>query len=337
MKLMNDVTNHFEIPTEPEVVAISDWLVAQALAGTPIADVMQGLCERAETLGVSLIRVNLATSTLHPMFEAFSVTWDRDTGIREERYPHGQSETEMFLHSPYHLLLTTGQNELRIVIGADEAKHEFGIVRDLKERGGTDYFVATTRYSEKPVERRSHDGMVMSWATDRPGGFSPWQIAIIKRIQSRFAVAVKMATREQTATNVLSAYLGVEPANRVMEGQIRLGDFEAIPAVIWYSDLRQSTDMADRWPITAFIDALNAYFEATAGAVLAHGGEVLRFVGDAVLAIFPVRERGGRRMPRARRLPRLGMHGGEWKHSTGSESIVARNRWPSAWPCTKAM
>jgi adenylate cyclase len=139
---------------------------------------------------------------------------------------------------------------------------------------------------ETAFERR--DGILTSWVSDAPEGFKEHHIQAIKHLQPFVGLVSKLSKHDYTARNVLSAYLGEEAGRRVLEGQIRLGDVERIPAIIWFSDLRDSTAMAERMPVEAFLKAVNAYFDCTAGAVLEHGGEVLRFIGDAVLAVFPV-------------------------------------------------
>ena len=106
------------------------------------------------------------------------------------------------------------------------------------------------------------------------------------------AVACRVMIEHQIARNILSTYLGADAGQQVLNGQIKRGDGETIHAVIWYSDLRNSTKIADTMPPKEFLGVLNTYFECAAGAVLAHEGEVLRFVGDAVLAIFPIRNDG---------------------------------------------
>jgi adenylate cyclase len=136
------------------------------------------------------------------------------------------------------------------------------------------------------------DGLLISWASDRPGGFTPEEREAIARIEKHSALALKMALRERITLNTLNAYLGENAASRVLKGSIKLGDGEIIPAVIWYSDLRKSTNLGDTLPGPELLSTLNDYFSCTAGAVMDHGGEVLRFVGDAVLAIFPSQEMG---------------------------------------------
>ena len=121
-----------------------------------------------------------------------------------------------------------------------------------------------------------------------PVGFSERDVQALTRIQTRLAVTCKMTIKEQLARNVLSAYLGPGAGRQVLNGRIKRGDGEQIHAVIWFSDLRKSTELAESMPLDAFLGVLNDFFEAVAGSVLDHGGEVLRFIGDAALAIFPI-------------------------------------------------
>lgn len=110
------------------------------------------------------------------------------------------------------------------------------------------------------------------------------------RIQLRLAVTFKVLIKSQIADNILNTYLGPDAGRQVLSGQIKRGDYESIHSVIWYSDMRNSTPLADALSPEDFFAMVNAYFECTAGAVMDAGGEVLRFIGDAVLAIFPIRK-----------------------------------------------
>ena len=129
-----------------------------------------------------------------------------------------------------------------------------------------------------------------SWMTDRASGFGEWDIDQLQRVSRRLAVACKVQIKDQIARNVLDTYLGPDAGRLVLSGQIRRGDGRRLHAVIWYSDMRRSTTLAESMPAEDFLALVNSYFECTAGAVLAAGGQVLRFIGDAVLAIFPVGE-----------------------------------------------
>jgi adenylate cyclase len=132
--------------------------------------------------------------------------------------------------------------------------------------------------------------MFVSWATDRPTGFSDDDLAALQRIQRRLAVTCKTVIQARIARNVSEAYLGRQTGERVLSGLIRLGDSEARRALVWFSDLRDSTRLAETMRGADFLDLLNLYFECAARPAMAAGGEVLAFVGDAVLAMFPVND-----------------------------------------------
>jgi adenylate cyclase len=130
-------------------------------------------------------------------------------------------------------------------------------------------------------------GMVGSWSTDQHGGFTDDEIEGLLHIQDSLAVACKMAARSGVAKSALSTYLGTKAGERVLSGQIKRGDGETIRAAIVWGDLRNSTEMAEQLGRQAYIDNLNDFFDATAGAVADAGGEILSFLGDGFLGIFP--------------------------------------------------
>jgi len=268
-----------------DIQAISDWIIGHAIEGHDLADTLDSFCERARAAGLPLARVHVAMTTLHPMYEARSLRWN-EAGIElRENYPHIDAPGDDWLRS-----IEAGQREVRYPMEGEGSWRDYPLLVDLEAKGFSDYFGAVNPFAPEEVARARQDGMIMGWATRRAGGFTEAHLAAIRRLQLRFAAAAKIANREETALNILSAYLGGDAATRVLDGQIKLGDGEVIPSVIWYSDLRHSTDLADTLPGEAFLAVLNDYFRCTAGAVLDHGGDVLRFIGDAVLAIFPVAE-----------------------------------------------
>ncbi len=267
---------------------VSDWLVAQVLGPIDIARVLDGVSARLLAAGVPLLRTHVAMRTLHPMFQAVTFTWYRDRDDNVDMIPHSETDSEDWLKSPIRRLVDEQLDEARFRMEGTESWSEYPLLVDLRAGGATDYFALATSFESVDRIEVRLDGMISSWVTDRPGGFSDAEISAIQRLQLRLAAATKAYKGEQTAVNILTAYLGGNAAQRVLEGQIKLGSGEVIPSVIWYSDLRQSTTLADTLPGEVFLAALNDYFACTAGAVLDHGGEVLRFIGDAVLAIFPV-------------------------------------------------
>ena len=133
-------------------------------------------------------------------------------------------------------------------------------------------------------------GIITIWSADRQGGFTNEELEALQKIQRRFAVACKTVIQSRIARNISETYLGKEAGGRVLAGSIRRGDGRETKAVVWYNDMRNSTALADTMPGTEFIQLLNVYFDCTATPVIEAGGEVLDFIGDGVLAIFPYQD-----------------------------------------------
>jgi len=279
--------------TDQSIQDISDWIVSQALTSQSLDDVLAGFCQHLNKNCFNLVRVNVAMSALHPTIVAQTISWMKDHGSDAEDVMHSDAPRTDWLSSPIRIL-TEGSDEVRHRLDQGTSWQGYPILERLRDMGATDYFAAASSFSNTFSEDKDAiariDGVIVSWATDQKGGFTENQINVLKRLLPRFAIAAKIANRERTTLNILGAYLGGDAAERVLDGQIRLGDGNVIPSVIWYSDLRDSTPLADRLPGPEFLSLLNAFFDCTAGSVLAQGGDVLRFIGDAVLAIFPIEE-----------------------------------------------
>ena len=275
------------------VDGIADWLMSSALGRTGVDAIFEGCCQRLHAAGVPLVRALTAFRTLHPLFASVNLVWRLNQGVDRNPILHEQAfSTEEWHRSPMHHLLRHRIPFLRRRLTGPHAIVDFPVLEDLRDAGVTDYLCYLAPFASEAEPGPDARGIMGSWATDRPSGFSDEDLRVFARIQRRYAVSCKVQIQERTTRNVLETYLGPDAGARVLEGQIRRGDGERIHAVIWYSDMRDSTRLADRLDPHAFMDLLNRYFECTAGAVIAGGGEVLRFVGDAVLAIFPIRDGG---------------------------------------------
>ena len=267
---------------------ILDRLMHRALADMYYENVFTEFCENLVDAGLPLLRAHLTLKTLHPLLDSVDLTWIRGQGLELNRRTYTETPRDVWLRSPLYWMLTNEQRELRQILSNGDGAQRFPIFHEFRELGATDYLALLTPFGDPSTAFQRRDGILTSWLCDAPDGFSPDHIAALKHVQGYIGVVAKLSKYEHTARNVVAAYLGENAGNRVLEGQIRLGDVEHIPAVIWYSDLRDSTAMAERMPVEIFLQAVNAYFECAAGAVLAHDGEVLRFIGDAVLAVFPI-------------------------------------------------
>ncbi|MEZ5926775.1 MAG: adenylate/guanylate cyclase domain-containing protein [Hyphomicrobiaceae bacterium] len=263
---------------------LNEWLTAQALEDAEIEPIVYGCCERLQAAGVPLIRGYFGFSVLHPLHSALGITWMRGEGSSIADYPHVPGGVnENFVKSPHYYMIQRQLEIMRIHLDDDQRQYSFPILDDLAKEGVTDYLAFAIRF-----EVGKGTGMIGSWATDHGSGFSDNDIEVLMQVQRSLAVASKMAIKNQLMRNVTKTYLGKHAGKRVLKGQIKRGDGETINAAIWYADLRNSTVMADTLPRQEYIDTLNTFFDATGGAVTEHGGQILSFIGDAVLAIFPV-------------------------------------------------
>ena len=270
----------------------ADWLMSSALGETGVESIFEGCCQRLHAAGVPLARALTAFRTLHPLFASVLLVWKRNQGVDTNPIQHARAfSTEEWFRSPMHHLVRHRLPFLRRRLTGECAIVDFPVLEELRDGGVTDYICYRIPFTSEEESAPGANGIMGSWATDRPSGFSEEDLRILERIQRRYAVSCKVQIQRRITRNVLDTYLGPDAGARVLDGQIRRGDGERIHAVIWYSDMRDSTRLADRLDPHVFIERLNRYFECTAGAVIA-GGEVLRFIGDAVLAIFPIRPDG---------------------------------------------
>jgi adenylate cyclase len=264
--------------------ATADWLMTQALGDTGMEQLVEGCCQRLWAAGVPLGRAMIGYRTLHPLFTGVAHIWRRDAPLVTERHDQRQPEAAATFDSgPHGWMLRSGVSYLRRRLSGPQALLDFPILTQLRDQGATDYlgFIG-------PFVDEGADGILGSWSTDHESGFSDGDIATLLRIQRRLAVACKVTIKDQIAHNVLATYLGREAGEEVLRGQIQRGDGRTMHTVLWYSDLRDSTRLSETLPVDAFFALLNRYFECSAGAVLAGGGRVVLFIGDAVLGIFPI-------------------------------------------------
>jgi len=271
--------------------AVADWLMVQALGSTSAEELLEQCSLRLDAAGIPLFRTSIGFQILHPLYQAVSLIWHRDLGLEEpSQFSGDTAASESWTKSPLYYLVENKLPFLRRRLSGSKAQLDFELLQDLSETGATDYLAYVVLFDRDSFGQFQQNGIVGSWTTDHPGGFSDDEIQSLMRIQQRLAVACKMFIKEQITENVLSAYLGPDAGRQVLNGQIKLGDGETTHAVIWFSDLRNSSGLADTLPPEEFIALINEYFQCMAGAVLDSGGQVLRFIGDAVLAIFPIRE-----------------------------------------------
>lgn len=279
------------MPHEALIGEIESWLIDESLGDPDIVELFGALCMRLHAAGLPLERAALSWPTLHPLFKAEQIYWRLGEGAQLEQYRHETISTGVFEASPFHHVLVNRLTRLRRRLFGPEALVDFPVLEELKAKGFTDYLMTSTSFQIADVGsfRGGDSGILASWATRRPEGFSNADIEALSHIQRVFAVACHSSIQKRVMTNLAEAYLGRTAARQVLEGLMHRGGGERIRAVVWYSDLRESTRLSNRMDPDAYLELLKCYYDCTAQMVIEEGGEILEFIGDAVLAIFPIR------------------------------------------------
>lgn len=260
-----------------------EWLLTEGWSITNPAGFFEKLVARMVASGIVLSRVRLTIRTLHPQVIGTSYTWSRGTeGVAVFEPPHSIVQTDTFLKSPYATIFE-GAGAIRRRLDVPGSELEYPVLEELRAEDATDYVALPIVFSDGKIN-------AITLATDRAGGFTTEELTGIYEMLPVLARLVEVHAAHHTARTLLSTYLGAHTGEKVLDGLVKRGDGEDIHAVIWFCDLRESTRLAESMPREAFLGLLNDFYDCVGGPILDRGGEVLRFIGDAALAIFPIVE-----------------------------------------------
>jgi adenylate cyclase len=262
---------------------IAAWLLEEAAYLPDFRSVLDGLIERLRADGLPLARVSFGVGMLHPEMLAAIYTWELgDLTVDRSEVPHGVETTEMYLNSPFRLL-ETGPSLVRRRLAGPEAEIDYPILQGIRDGGATDYLAMALPRSDGDANR-------CSFSIDRPEGFSEDELARLAALRPYVGVITELQSRARMTRSLLNLYLGPEAGSRVYNGQIKRGEGVAIRSVLWISDLRGFTHLSEDEPLERLTGTLNDYFSAMIEPVHAEGGEVLKLIGDGVLAIFRIEQ-----------------------------------------------
>ncbi len=269
------------LPLSPAGRSIADWLMNEARELGESRAVLSELGKRLCAEGFPVARLFVSLRTLHPQVLAIGLAWRRgEQEATEVPRAHDILESPQYLNSPIRLIFE-GAPMVRRRIGAGEGALDFPILVDLKEEGATDYLALPLPFSHGRIN-------TVTIATDQAGGFRPEDIDRFVELVPLLALVLEVKETQRISTTLLETYLGHDAGRRVLSGLVKRGDGATIAAALWYCDLRGFTGMSEALPRDEVIATLNDWFGAMAAPVHAHGGEVLKFIGDAMLAIFPI-------------------------------------------------
>ncbi len=271
------------------------WAVHEGLRGADAYELFDGYCQRLVIHGTPLWRAHTAMETLHPQWSGYGMTWRRDlNAIAPEQYAHGSLEEADWLVSPFnHLIVRVEGGEespsmrRRLEQGPDQ--RDFPILEEFFADGGTDYIAHIFPFG-KDGDRSQGTGVVYSFATDREGGFSDDDTTLVQATLPALSLAMKALAGHVIASGLLATYLGEDAGRRVHAGSIMRGSLDNLRAVLWYADIRGFTSISNSASGPVVVELLNDVFEILTASLRERGGQVLKFIGDGMLATFPFEE-----------------------------------------------
>jgi len=236
------------------------------------------MCVRLSQCGLPLWRVAVYVNTLHPQILARRFLWRPGAHADVDEAPFAFATNAGYRDSPITRVRSSGE-AIRRRLADPHCPMDFQILKELQEDRVTDYLAAPLPFTNGEIH-------VASFTTQRTGGFSKAQIGAIEAILPPLSRVAEVRALRRTAVNLLDAYVGHDAGERILGGRIQRGDAETISAAIWLSDMRGFTRLADSIPAQALIERLNLFFDCMVPAIEMEGGEVLKFMGDGLLAIF---------------------------------------------------
>jgi adenylate cyclase len=256
------------------------WLMTEARKRSDPSEFIEALAGELRESGVDVARITTGVPILHPQIFSFSGLWLLGKGTTERFFRSTPDDARTMSNSPIRIAYEGG-GPFRCDLTAPPCDGEFAILADLRREGFTDYIVYSVPFADGSYK-------ALSFATTRQGGFVRDEIELFEAMIPAVAFNLEVQALRRTARTLLDTYVGRQSGGRVLEGQIKRGTGETIRAVIWLCDLRGFTWLSETLPRDALIDLLNSYFGPMCDAVAAQGGEILKFIGDAMLAIFPI-------------------------------------------------
>ncbi|KQV38061.1 MULTISPECIES: adenylate/guanylate cyclase domain-containing protein [unclassified Rhizobium] len=262
--------------------AILDWLVSGTRDERYIDRILVELCKRLQAAGVPVARATLHFRTHHPEWLGARILWR--TGMDEAKisfFGYGVEETAQFQNSPANEIMSGAAEVRQNLEGLAERGHAYSLYVELAREGMTDYVAW-------PMDHTLGKRHVMTFSSDRPGGFLDEHLEFLKDLTPALTLVTEIRIKNILARTLLRTYVGPHASEQILAGATTRGSGVTVAAAIVICDLRGFTAISDLWPRDDVIDLLNAYFDAMSEPIQAHGGEILKFMGDGLLAIFPL-------------------------------------------------
>lgn len=264
-----------------DVQPVLDWLVREGRLIVDPAELVDKMMERMIAAGAPISRFTIGLQAIHPQWRTMGLEWRPGMKVLQAGRPHGIETTPTYIGSPIQELAETKRPVRYRLDKLSEANHR--ILHELAEMGGVDYYAA-------PLRMATGRPAALTFMTNRPGGFSDADLKKFHRLMDYMAPIVEARVGQRLSETLLDTYLGRIVGEQILEGRIKRGDGQVINAVLWFSDLRDFTGLNERLPGDQLLELLNNYLQLVGDALSAHGGEILKFIGDGVMAYFPAED-----------------------------------------------
>lgn len=272
---------------DTDIGEISAWVTEEGLKGLTEAELLAGFCERCRSAGLLIDRGMALMDTLHPVHEGRAFRWDSEEVVETE-FEYGPSDEgearDTWQRSAFYYLWKGNENEVRRRIGFGDPT-DFTLLEKMLAAGHTDFVAMIHRFA-KAGTIGEMDCFFSHFSTRKPEGFSDRDLFVLRKLVRVLALAIKCIALGRIARTIAEVYLGDDAARQVLEGKIMRGRTERISAVLWFSDLVSYTRISDEAAPEEIIPLLNDYSDVVISAIHEAGGDVLKLIGDGVLAIF---------------------------------------------------
>ena len=262
--------------------ATLDWLMMETKNERFIDNILVEMCRRLVDEGVPVARATLHIRTLHPQWLGARMLWKTGMSEAELRtFDYGIEDKSQYINSPISDINNGASEARRRLDTIVDAETEHALYKELRAEGYTDYVAW-------PIDHTLGKRQVVSFASDRPGGFDEGHLAYLRDLLPALALVSEIRIKNRLARTLLETYVGPHASEQILAGATTRGSGTTVGAAILICDLRDFTAISDAWPRDDVIDLLNNYFDAMCDPIETYGGEILKFMGDGLLAIFPL-------------------------------------------------
>jgi len=256
------------------------WMLDGARPSADPREIVSGICEGLVEAGVPVERFALFIYTLHPNLRGRRFRWLKGEGVDQSDADMTAFDGAEYQDNPLPTVLRTGKS-LRRKLCDPDCPDDFLILQQFREDGVSDYLV-------QPLFFTTGETHLVSWATKADGGFEDGMIAALEKIRLPLARLTETYMLRLNAANLLSAYVGRDSGNRILSGRVHRGDIEEISACVVFADLIAFTRFSNDATAAEVLARLNLFYDCLVPPIVERGGEILKFMGDGLLAIFPI-------------------------------------------------